>query len=241
MSLQNPIFYHFLESVDSTNSWVRLHHQSFDLSQMHVVHAAEQTKGRGTHGKSWSSPKDLNLYATIFFKADRVDATIAQVLSISIATVLQSKGLSPSIKWPNDLMLNHKKIGGILCELIPLDGKVLILLGVGLNINMPEVLCQEIDQPASSLFASSGRLFAITPLLYLIGEQFRKDFLIYQREGFSPFCDRYNTLMPYQGYPVMLHGKHLGTSERVNTRGELEILSSEGILSSITSGSIHLC
>jgi len=240
MSLGDPIFYHFLDSVDSTNLWVRLHHTTFDLNCLHIVYAAEQTQGKGTQGKSWASPKDLNIYATIFFRATHIDPTLAQVLSVSITTVLNSKGFSAAIKWPNDLMLDHKKIGGILCELVPTKEGNLVILGFGLNVNMPQQLCNLIDKPTSSLFASSGKLFAITPLLYLIGEQFQKDLLLYVDKGFSSFWELYNSRMPYQGYPVELHGQPLGTSQHINSRGELNILSPEGAVRSITSGSICL-
>lgn len=242
MQLDAPILYHFLKSVDSTNTWVRSNYTTFDLSRLHVVHAAEQTQGKGTHGKSWVSPKDFNIYATLFLSLphNRSYATLAQLLSISIAQVLTSKGFSPTIKWPNDLMLEHKKIGGILCELVPIDSQWLVILGFGLNVNMPEELCKTIDQPTTSLFASSRHVFSLSPLLYLIGTQFQHDLLLYLSQDFSCFVPQYRQFMIYTGYPVVVNDTVIGISQNVNNQGELEVLSPEGKLLSLTSGSIKI-
>jgi len=242
MSLEAPILYHSLDTVDSTNMWVRRHYAGFDLTRLHLVHAAEQTQGKGTHGKSWVSPKDLNLYATFFFALPERGSytTLAQLLSLSVAYVLQEKGINPAIKWPNDLMLDHKKIGGILCELVPLQNRLLVILGFGLNVNMPLSLCETIDQPATSLLAATHHPLALTPLLHEIGEHFQKDLLIYLREGFEPFVSAYEHFMIYRNYPVLVQGNIVGTSEGITPQGELLVLSPDGHMLTITSGSIQL-
>lgn len=242
MEFAAPILYHFLESVDSTNTWVRLNYKAFDLSRLHVVYAAEQTKGKGTHGKSWVSPKEMNIYATFFFSlpAGTLYSTLAAVLSLSIVDTLKPLGFDPAIKWPNDLLLNHKKICGILCELTPIGNELLVILGFGLNVNMPESLCNTIDQPTSSLFVVKNELFSTSDLLKTIALKFQQDLHIYLNDGFIAFTKSYNEYMIYTGYPVFLNNTLLGTAQSVNHLGELVIQSPSGEFLSVTSGSIKI-
>jgi BirA family transcriptional regulator, biotin operon repressor / biotin---[acetyl-CoA-carboxylase] ligase len=242
MPFKAPISYHFLESVDSTNTWVKLNHAQFNLNSLHVLRASEQTQGRGTQGKSWVSPKRLNVYASLFFALPerRLYSTLAQMLSVTIADVLQMMGFDARIKWPNDLLVNDRKICGILCEIIPIANLFLVILGVGINVNMPQSLCATISQPVASLYALSQELYSPEDLLTSIAEKFQKELPIYLQQGFQPFLERYQHYMTYIGYPVMFDQKLVGTSHAVNVQGELEVLTEEGKILSVTYGSIKI-
>lgn len=242
MHFEVPISYHFLETVDSTNTWVRLNHTQFDLNSLHVLHASEQTRGRGTQGKSWISPKNLNIYASLFFALPehRLYSTLAQMLSIIIADILQTMGFDARIKWPNDLLIDNRKICGILCEVIPIPNQLLVILGFGINVNMPQLLCDTVSQPVSSLYALSQELYSTEDLLKVIAEKFQKELPVYLKQGFKPFLSRYQHYMTYIGYPVVFDQNLLGTSHSVNVQGELEVLNDEGKILSVTYGSIKI-
>lgn len=242
MFIDQPIIYHHLECIDSTNAWVKAHSKSFDLKRLHLISASEQTQGKGTHGKVWHSPKDVNIYATFFFSLPKGNPyqTLAQLLSLSIAKILTSLTLSPTIKWPNDILLDEKKVCGVLCEITPLSEELLIVLGFGLNVNMSKSGCASINQPTTSLLLASGQYFIVETLLKNIATAFQKDLMIYLKEGFISFYKDYNRYMIYQGYPVFFNGKLLGISQEVNTLGELLIKTQDGQIQPFSYGSINL-
>jgi BirA family biotin operon repressor/biotin-[acetyl-CoA-carboxylase] ligase len=224
MSLDLPILYHHLDSVDSTNTWVKAHYKSFDLKRLHLLFASMQTQGKGTQGKGWHSPKDVNIYATFFFSLAHQDLakTLPHLLALSLAKILSSLGFNPTIKWPNDLLIEGKKVCGILCETTPLQDSLLVILGFGLNVNMSEEECSKINQPVTSLYLESKKQhFSIQSLLETIAQTFQDDLLLYLKEGFSLFHSVYNQYMIYTGYPVVFHGEHLGIAQGVDEEGRL--------------------
>jgi len=243
MSLDLPILMHHYERLDSTSTWARLHYTEHNIKRLNLVTASEQTHGKGSHGKSWSSPKDMNIYATFFFSTPHSSlnlCNLAQILSLTIARHLTTLGFNPTIKWPNDLFLENKKIGGILCEILPINDQFLVILGFGLNVNMPKSLCQEIDQPTTSLFISNGQILDTQKLVKDLGKDFQKDLLIYLKKDFAYFSQEYNSYMIYRNKPVFFQNTYLGLSKQVNTKGELEILTPNNILKAISNGSIKI-
>lgn len=242
MLLHLPIIHHHLESIDSTNTWVKTHYKSFDLKRLHLISASKQTHGRGTHGKTWHSPKDVNIYATLFFSLPKENLyqTLAQLLSLCIAKSLSSLNFTPTIKWPNDLLLDEKKVCGILCEITTLSDEVLIILGFGLNVNMTKEDCNRVNQPTTSLLVSSDTSWPIESLLESITSSFQKHLTLYLLEGFAPFHEEYNSYMVYRNYPVSFNGELLGISQTVNVNGELLVRTPLGELKTFSYGSITL-
>ena len=242
MFLDLPIIYHHLECTDSTNSWVKTHYNFFDLKRLHLISATQQTQGKGTHGKIWHSPKDVNIYATFFFSLPKGNPyqTLAQLLALSIANTLTSLECSPTIKWPNDILLNEKKICGVLCEITPLSEDLLVILGFGLNVNMNQTDCNSVDQPTTSLLISKGRSFATNNLLEKIALNFQENLILYLQKDFLSFCKHYNSYMVYKEYPVVFNGKLLGISQEVNVKGELIVKTPAGELIPFSYGSIKL-
>tara|TARA_Y100000590_G_C15682306_1_gene1000279 strand:+ start:319 stop:903 length:585 start_codon:yes stop_codon:yes gene_type:complete len=102
------------------------------------VYAETQTKGRGTHGKKWVSDKG-NLFGSVFFPLKENYPTFNEfsvinpvIISNVIKNFCHLKKIS--LKWPNDLLINKKKICGILQELITLNNKKFLIVGIGINI-----------------------------------------------------------------------------------------------------------
>ena len=176
-------------TLDSTTTWARAHASELDLAALTRITADEQTGGKGQFGRGWHSPPG-NLYATFCFTVplgwpDLPHA--AQVLAISAARILEGYGLTPKLKWPNDLQLEGKKVGGVLCEVESLGDRMLLVNGLGLNINLAQEECDQIDQPATSLSLELGRGVDVGEVIQGVTEAFRRDLELFLGEGFEPF------------------------------------------------------
>jgi BirA family transcriptional regulator, biotin operon repressor / biotin---[acetyl-CoA-carboxylase] ligase len=230
-----------LDSVESTQTYVKNHIEEFDIDQLCFVSAKKQSQGKGTRGKSWYSPEGENIYVTYFFKLKHPPShyiNLAQIVSLSILRVLMSLGLKPFLKWPNDILLSKKKCGGILCEI--LEKPKCALVGVGLNVNMKKNHFVNIDIPSTSLHVESGKFFSTSDLLNLCTEQFKKDLALYEDQGFSPFYEDYKMYMPYIGYDVFVENIKIGKSYKVEKNGSLQIINEDYKISTVSSGSMKI-
>lgn len=143
-----------LDEVDSTNRYALEHFD--ELHDGALVVAERQTAGRGRRGRNWISPPGENIYASFLIKS--TDIPIWHTPRIGGLAVLETlRSLAPGVdfwlKWPNDLFCRDRKICGILSEVKSGQGNVIRggVIGIGININMPETVLKEIDQPATSL------------------------------------------------------------------------------------------
>lgn len=151
----------WLDDVDSTNSYVvsqfeRLGHGVF-------VAARRQHAGRGRLERSWHSPRG-NVYMTAVVKPPQVSRSddLGAVLTLSMATsvcdVLDGLGVETAVKWPNDVLVGHEKIGGVLAQGIwEGDRFAGAAVGVGINVNMSRREIRQIDRPATSLYILTGK------------------------------------------------------------------------------------
>jgi BirA family biotin operon repressor/biotin-[acetyl-CoA-carboxylase] ligase len=128
-----------LRTVDSTNT-LALELGEKGAPHGTVVIADSQTKGKGRLGRTWVSPPGINIYMSLILRPNirSADATLLMMIaSISCARALRDgTGLPITIKWPNDLMVNDKKMGGILTEIKSIGGRILFaVIGIGINAN----------------------------------------------------------------------------------------------------------
>lgn len=156
---------HRLESVPSTNDVAR---ELVRDGAAHgtVVVAEEQTRGRGTKGRSWHSPRGRGLYASFILRWNDAEGfrpafallPLAAGLAVGDA-VLDSAGVSVRLKWPNDLVWEKKKLGGILTESVFREkGPGFAVVGVGVNVNQEEAdFPDELKGAATSLLLITGR------------------------------------------------------------------------------------
>lgn len=127
-----------------------------------VVIAEEQTRGRGRLGRTWLAPAGSCLLLSIVFRpslptAESFRLTMLASLAAAIA-VERVSGVVPSIKWPNDLLVGHRKLAGILSEGSAVDERLeYAVVGIGLNVNFEPAAFPEIADVATSLQAEAGR------------------------------------------------------------------------------------
>lgn len=166
MSSSRPYETIWLADIDSTNRFALENFNDFSTGTLIV--ARSQSAGRGSKGRIWKSPPDVNVYASLILKDFPFDAHQASWIgSLSCLDVLS--GLLPpgtlAVKWPNDVLCRGKKIAGILCESRS-DGHG-IVIGIGANVNMSKNLLSEIARPATSVLAETGILQNDVPALAL--------------------------------------------------------------------------
>jgi BirA family biotin operon repressor/biotin-[acetyl-CoA-carboxylase] ligase len=153
---------HYFNTIDSTNS------TAYQLAlkgakEGEVVIAESQEKGRGRLGRQWVSPPFLNLYLSVILRP-KIPPHQASLITLmaAVATadaIEQYSGLTPSIKWPNDLLLRKRKVAGLLNEIHSETDRIhFVILGMGVNLNMDaKEFPKDIRTQATSLKAEKGR------------------------------------------------------------------------------------
>jgi BirA family biotin operon repressor/biotin-[acetyl-CoA-carboxylase] ligase len=147
----------FYREVESTND------VAFDLAKEGategtVIIADTQTKGRGRLQRKWISPPGFNLYMSIIFRPSisSKDASILTLVSsVALFEAVNSYGIKCQIKWPNDLLINRRKVAGVLTEM-ELDGERVefVLVGLGINLNMTRVVMNNLMGEVSEIATS---------------------------------------------------------------------------------------
>lgn len=126
-----------------------------------VVISEEQTSGRGRLGRAWISPKYKGVWMSIVLRPDIDPMNVAKITQVGAAAVynaIKSLGIDTSIKWPNDIILNHKKVCGILTEMNAEINKInYVIMGIGINVNLDkEDILDDINSVATSLKIESN-------------------------------------------------------------------------------------
>ena len=148
---------HVSSVIDSTNQFImELLRSDHDLIDGTSVLAECQTQGRGRRGREWISPFGSHLYLSRYYKSyEGLSAVSGLSLAIGIAivrTVQQLTGVEAKLKWPNDVLVNDKKLSGVLVEAEgQSDGVCHLVVGIGLNVLMPESSASKIGQPWTDL------------------------------------------------------------------------------------------
>lgn len=202
-----------------------------------VVMAESQVSGRGRHGRMWFSPPGMNVYSSIIVRRIGQDPPRADWLPwiplISALAVVQAvnrvASLSLSLKWPNDLLLEERKVGGILCE-SPSASAVdpVVVIGIGLNVNVPSEFFPEALQPiASSLFQGTRQTIDRNQLLAQVLLDLEQQLDELASSGLTPLRQAYTARCITLGRRVrVLFGAEqelIGTAEAIAADGALQV------------------
>jgi len=221
-----------LEEVPSSNDLAKRYGREGEPEGLVVV-AERQTQGRGRRGREWSSPPG-GLYMSILL---RPEAPTPQLLRMSVFSGVpvalaleQATGLNIGLKWPNDLLVAGRKVGGILMESVTVGSKVkFVVLGIGLNVNSrrSDIGVSE----ATSLCEEKGCKIEIEPLLadiILRIEAFYKDFV----DGRVP-ADEYatrSTVLQRRVEATLGQERFVGRALHIADDGALVLKSDEGLV-----------
>lgn len=148
-----------LDTIDSTNNYAKANID--ELADRTIISARTQTKGRGQFEKKWVDLGRENIYMTIVLKPSedflQKYVNLTKYLADCLCELLKEIGLAPSIKLPNDVLINGKKVAGILAETITKGQKSKgIILGIGINLNASIDSLSKIDLPATALNIETG-------------------------------------------------------------------------------------
>lgn len=121
------------DEIDSTSNYARKNASTLPLPS--IIIADSQTEGRGRRGNSFYSPQNTGLYMTVVFESPQDCGLLTPKAAVAVCKTLESHGIYPKIKWVNDLFHNSKKVCGILSERFVTDGKAVVSIGIGINLN----------------------------------------------------------------------------------------------------------
>jgi len=211
-----------------------------------VVVAEEQTAGRGRAGRSWHSEKGTGLYVSILLRPRLAPAQtplLTMLAGISAQAALEAvTGLSPELKWPNDLLLNGKKLGGILTEMHAEPSVVrFVVVGIGINTNQ-EKFPAELAAIATSLRKESGRITFRMELLVRLLSQFESDYSRFLTEGPPFVVERFQKASDFaKGRRVRVDTgveSYVGTTTGLSPEGLLLVKRENGQATTVIAGDV---
>jgi BirA family biotin operon repressor/biotin-[acetyl-CoA-carboxylase] ligase len=215
-----------------------------------TVIADAQSDGKGRRGRAWSSPSGVNLYCSIVLRPCIMPHEAPQLTflsSIAVARAIElTTALKPEIKWPNDVLINGRKVAGLLNEMsAETDGINFVILGIGVNLNMTSgQFPDDLRTPATSLLLEQGlpvnrSRFAATMLTEL--DRLYTDFL---RQGFCHMREEWQQLCNANGKGVVVSEGDVeitqGMFSGIDSDGALLLRSPDGTLERILSGDVKV-
>jgi BirA family biotin operon repressor/biotin-[acetyl-CoA-carboxylase] ligase len=210
-----------------------------------VVLADAQSAGRGRRGRAWHSPPGKGLYFSLLLRPPEMSPPAAAPLTLAAAAAAarklrQSTGVPVAVKWPNDLLVGAKKLGGILTEARCNERALLyIVLGMGLNVNhRAEDFPPELRGSATSLYLERGIAFERIALLLDLLEDLRRSVELFFQEGFAPFLPLWKELSATLGREVRLAGGGAGKAVDLDADGALLVEDEQGRRRRLTCGEI---
>ena len=238
----------YLDTVDSTNAYIQRNFHN--LSNGAIVIANEQTNGKGRLGREFVSHKDKGLYLSMLFGTNlpaENTANITAFTAVSVARAINDAlGITPSIKWVNDLIVNEKKISGILTEM-SVEGESknvrYIIIGIGINCNQEASdFLGDIKDRASSLFIESGKRVnraSLASKIITALDKMAGDFPKNKAEYLSFYRENCITL-GREVRVIKASGELIGTAEELDDNFGLVVRLFDGKLINVTSGEVSV-
>lgn len=219
---------YYFDSIDSTNTKAKELAEEGHPSGTLVV-ADRQTAGKGRRGRSWESPSGIGIFMTLMLKPE-INPNHASMLTLVAAmattrAIRRVTGVPAMIKWPNDIVMNGKKVCGILTEMsAQFDYINHIVIGIGINVHN-EDFPEEIAQTASSIYLESGQRIHRASLIEAFLEEFEDVYAEYLKtEDMEGLQKEYDAMLVNRGRQVRVldpkepfEGKAMG----ITKKGEL--------------------
>ncbi|MDT8442129.1 MAG: biotin--[acetyl-CoA-carboxylase] ligase [Desulfuromonadales bacterium] len=200
---------HCFSSLESTNL------QAFALGEQEaeegtVVIAEQQTAGKGRMGRRWESPIAVNLYASVLLRPQIPPWDAPQLTFLSAVAVCRAiqdtSGLKATVKWPNDILVNGRKVAGLLNEMSSETDRItFVVLGIGVNLNMTrEQFPAELRYPATSLAIESGRTIVRVDFTRALLHHLDSLYATCREYGFGPVLAAWAELSELVGRQVVV-------------------------------------
>lgn len=248
-----------LPATDSTNAELLRRAQSGETGGL-VCSAEQQSAGRGRRGRTWVSPFAGNLYLSVLWDFGQGAAALeglSLAVGVAVSHALADCGLpAVQLKWPNDILYEGAKLGGILLEMTgDADGACQVVIGIGLNVSMPPQAGAEIDQDWTDIRAMTAakqqtdnepsggsKKPGRNDLLGALLNHLLPLLADFEARGFGPWRDHWQSLDAHAGKQVVLDTgarQTAGIARGVDERGALQLETTTGI-TAIYGGEISL-
>ena len=249
---------HYYDVTDSTNLRIR---QAADDGAPHGTLAVAdcQTAGRGRRGRSWESPAGSSIYMSILLRPEIAPikaSMLTLVMACSVAEGItrslekqpdRSRGAeipSIQIKWPNDIIINGKKLAGILTEMsAQVDYINYVTVGVGINVNQtgfPEEICST----AASLRMECGHALRRAPIIAAIMERLEENYAVFLKtEDLTGLMEQYSSMLVNRGRDVQVIGEketYRAHALGITPTGELVVRREDGTEEEINAGEVSV-
>lgn len=226
-----------LDAIDSTNSYLRKLYNESGLIDYTVVSTKFQTEGRGQMGTKWDSENSKNLTISVFKDVSSLFIEhpfyISIITSLALIKTLQNFSIPRlSIKWPNDILSEDKKVCGILIEnVIKQNSLKASIIGVGLNVN--QTTFQNLPR-ATSLKLLSGNHFDLDEVLYVVIKYLKYYFMLLRNEEYDFVKNEYESYLFRKNKPSTFRNAEgdmfTGIIKKISESGSLQVLLEDAIL-----------
>ncbi|MDD2341696.1 MAG: bifunctional biotin--[acetyl-CoA-carboxylase] ligase/biotin operon repressor BirA [Tolumonas sp.] len=216
---------HTCAVIDSTNQYMMAQLERWQKGE--CLLAESQTAGRGRRGRQWHSPFGSQFIMSMYWRLDDgPSAAMGLSLAIGVAVVqaLESAGYRDlSLKWPNDIYMARRKLAGILVEMSAAVGGIChLVIGVGVNLNLPDAVIAQLDQPCAHL-AEQPVVVERNQLSATIIRALRNALTLFEQQGLTAFLTEWNRLDIFMQQPVkvllgnqIIHGIYCGIDGQGN-------------------------
>jgi len=225
---------YYFDSLESTNEYAKTLIK--DAPEGAVILVDQQTGGRGRFGKQWYSPEGGIWMSVILRPPD--PSLISIIAGIAVCRALHMNGVLPGIKWPNDIVLNGKKIGGTLTEIIDKT----VILGIGVNLNIRE-FPDELEATASSVFLETKKHLEKKLVFDTLCKQLDDCYIMLKQNKITDLLTewRHYTILLGQQVVIEMPDKELsGKVLDISRDGALIVMRSDGKIMRVVAGVCHL-
>lgn len=243
---------HYVDVTGSTNTDAKRMGEEGEPHGSTVV-ADMQTAGKGRRGRSWQTLSGTALSFTLLLRPDFAPdkaSMITLVMALSVAEAVEEiTGVPAGIKWPNDIVVNRKKVCGMLTEMTmtpEMDEIQYVVVGAGINVNNAgiEEFQEEVRSVATSLRIETGRQYNRAALLNQVLMRFEENYDIFLKTlDLSGLRERYENHLLNRGNQVRVldpAGEYVGVAEGIDSQGELIVVRENGEKTPVYAGEVSV-
>ncbi|MBV7276521.1 biotin--[acetyl-CoA-carboxylase] ligase [Clostridium sp. PL3] len=237
----------YFQTIDSTNNKAKELANASDNGT--VIISEEQTSGRGRLGRAWKAPKFKGIWMSIILKPDIDPPNIPKITQVGAAAVIKTLNdfnINAYVKWPNDIILNNKKVCGILTEMSGELNRInYVVMGIGINVSIKkEEFPESLRDTATSLICETGNELKRKDLVTKLLNNFE---ILYNEFAYKnditnsiKICRENSILIGKEIRVVKINNELFGKAIDLNEAGELVVQYADGTIENIVSGEVSI-